>query len=115
MSRWIRVARPGQPLNIVYLTWPSDGAFTGLFQYDILMLGRRSAFNGFYLAQFISTLPKETPICLIGHSHGARMVSSAMHLLGGGTVQGYRFCKPGDCSHRIRVVLLAAAIDHTIG
>ncbi|GAB4141921.1 MAG: hypothetical protein Tsb009_11920 [Planctomycetaceae bacterium] len=112
MARWLRSARPGSPLNIVYFTWPSDGPFTGIFQYDILSLGRQSAFNGLYLARLISTLPKNSPISLIGHSHGARMVSSALHLLGGGAMQRYRLCKPGDCSRRIRAVFLAAAIDH---
>lgn len=112
MARWIRSANPGRPLQIVYFTWPSDGPFTGLFQLDIAKLGRRSAFNGIYLSQFITTLPKHADISLIGHSHGARMVSAALHLLGGGTVQNFRLCRPSQCSRKLRVVYLAAAFDH---
>eukprot|EP00913_Durusdinium_trenchii_P023409 g21987.t1 len=112
MARWIRSANPGQPLQIVYFTWPSDGPFTGLFQIDIAKMGRRSSFNGIYLAQFISALPENASISLIGHSHGARMVCATLHLLGGGVVQNYQLCRPSQCTRKLRVVFLAAALDH---
>jgi len=112
MHRWLTGPCPHRPLNIVVFTWPSDDYPTGLFPIDITVLGRRSAFNGLYLAQFLNTLPLHSRVSLIGHSHGARTVAAALHLLSGGTVQGRRFCRPQPCRGRFRTVFLAAAIDH---
>lgn len=107
--RWIRRAAPHLPLRFVYVTWPSDPKLPPL---DISILGRQSARNGFYVANFIRSISRDHPICLIGHSHGARMVLSTLHLLNGGQVQGE--CLPPTCwpPHRYRVVLAAAAVDH---
>lgn len=119
--RWLRAAAPDRPLQVVFFTWPSEGVLSimssaGLMslvpQLDVAVLGRRSALNGLYLAQLLSRIPIDHPISLVGHSHGARVVSSALHLLGGGEVQG-RTLSCASCSpHRIRAVLIAAAIDH---
>lgn len=106
---WIRGAAPHLPLNYVYVTWPSD---PHLPPFDIQALGRASARNGFYLAQIIQTIPCDHPIGFIGHSHGARLTLSTLHLLAGGRVQGCSLTYPTGASHRFRAVLAAAAIDH---
>ncbi len=106
---WIRGAAPQLPLNYVYITWPSDPHFP---PFDIQALGRKSARNGFHLARIIQTIPCDHPISFIGHSHGARMTLSTLHLLGGGEVQGYALQCATGASHRFRVVMAAAAIDH---
>lgn len=117
--RWLRQAAPHLPLQVVFLTWPSEGILTlhpaiatssAIPGLDVAILGRRAEFNGFRLAQLIDMVPSETPICLIGHSHGARMVASGLNVLGGGTLCGQRICN--GPRHRIRTVLAAAAIDH---
>lgn len=117
--RWLRRAAPHLPLHVVFLSWPSDGVLTlngaiassslvpGL---DVAILGRRAEINGFRLANLVRSLPPESPVCLIGHSHGARMVASATHLLGGGSLRGEQLCETQERS--VRVVLAAAAIDH---
>jgi hypothetical protein len=111
--QWLRAAAPDKPLHVVFLTWPSERFITLLPSLDVSMLGRRSEFNGFYLAQLIGHIPPEHPVSLLGHSHGARTTLSTLHLLGGGRVQGK--CV-GRCSryqgHRLRAVLAAAAVDH---
>lgn len=112
LCRWLHAPAPHRPLNIVVFTWPSDDYPTGLFPIDITVLGRRSGFHGLYLARFLSTLPAGSRVCLIGHSHGARTVSAALHLHAGGTVQGERVSHPQPCVRRYRAVFLAAAIDH---
>ena len=81
-------------------------------QIDIAVLGRQSGLNGIYLARLIESLPSGTPLSLIGHSHGARTVSAALHLLGGGDVQGHQWVASPRLGRRIHVVLVAAAIDH---
>jgi len=119
--RWLRSPCPQVPLNFIYFTWPSEGTFTlfpdnafstPLLCVDFAILGRRAEVNGFYLADLIGELPPNTPVSLIGHSHGARAIASSLHLLGGGTVQQQGRWNPADSGNRIRVVMAAAAIDH---
>ena len=114
--RWLRQAAPDRPVQIVFYTWPSDEAFKILPNtvnlHAARCLGRRAALNSLYLAELISHVPDDHPICLIGHSHGARMVAATLHLLAGGMVQGRCFSGGPYANHRIRAVLAAAAIDH---
>jgi len=100
-----------RPLHFIAVHWPSD---TGLFLLPSIQtnaLGRRAEFNGIYLAQMISQIPPTQPVALIGHSHGCRVVASALHLLGGGTVRGFRVADSAP-QRPIRAVFGAAAIDH---
>ena len=119
--QWLRSPCPQVPLNFIYFTWPSEGvlaltsdnAFTSPVPgVDFFVLGRRAEWNGFYLADLIGALPPNLPVSLLGHSQGTRTISSALHLLGGGTVQKQARWNPADCGNRIRVVFAAAAIDH---
>lgn len=109
---WLRRDCPDSPLQFISLTWPSDRPITPLVAIDVLQLGRRAERNGFYLADLINCVPRESTVSLIGHSHGVRVISSALHLMAGGSIQGLR--KPcANCSgRRIRVVFAAAAMDH---
>ncbi|MBM84279.1 MAG: hypothetical protein CMJ78_27300 [Planctomycetaceae bacterium] len=120
-ERWLRKADPERRLQVVYYTWPSEGRYSFVSnnpltspvpQIDVGILGRRAEFNGFYLAQLIASLPSKSQISLVGHSHGTRVTSSALHLLAGGCVQGRSLPVSNDPTQRIRVVLAAAAIDH---
>jgi hypothetical protein len=112
IHRWLRSAAPCGPTQFVFFTWPSNGNPL-LFPVDIAVLGRRSSEHGVFLAQLVSHLPPGQPVCLMGHSHGARTVVSAMHLLGGGAIEGGRVAGLGPHLVRpLRAVLIAAAIDH---
>ncbi|MDQ7011022.1 MAG: hypothetical protein Q9M29_04310, partial [Mariprofundaceae bacterium] len=112
MLRWIRGAAPNRSLQIVFFSWPT-GRIVPLFaQIQVARLGRRSAYNGIYLAQLISQIPPESPVSLLGHSHGARTVAAALHLLGGGSLRGYRLAGDPAPRRKIRAVLSAAALDH---
>jgi len=85
---------------------------TPLIALDVCLLGRQAERNGFYLADLVQFMPAESPICLMGHSHGNRVVASALHLMGGGEIQGHSHrCARCD-GRQIRVVMAAAAIDH---
>ena len=111
--QWLRAAAPEKPLHVIFLTWPSEYLIRILPHVTIATLGKRSAFNGFYLAQLIGRIPPQHPVSLLGHSHGARTTLSAMHLLGGGRIEGRTLCrKPKYHGHRLRAVLAAAAVDH---
>lgn len=110
-SSWIRNAAPDRPLHVIFFTWPSGSPYTHCFAVDVNVRGQRAEYNGFHLAHLISQLPEASPVCIIGHSHGARVALSAMHLAGGGVVQDLVFT--GNVGSRpIRAVLAAAAVDH---
>ena len=117
--RWLRQAAPHLPLQVVFLTWPSEGLLTlnpaiavssAVPGLDVAILGRRAEFNGIRLVKLIQSISPESPICLIGHSHGARIVASGLDLIGGGELCGVQLCD--GPSHRIRTILAGAAIDH---
>jgi hypothetical protein len=110
-NRWIKQASGGRPIHVVFFDWPSDGPYTHLFPVDVTVRGERAEFNGLHLACVMSLLPEGTPVCLVGHSHGARTVLSALHLAAAGSVQDLMFY--GDVGQRpMRAVLAAAAVDH---
>lgn len=109
---WLRSAACGQRMQMIYFSWPSFRPITPLAQFDVNMLGRRAARNGYYLAELIQHFPVECPVCLIGHSHGARVVAAGQHLLAGGAIQGV--CHPFARTNgrQLRTVFTAAAVDH---
>jgi len=110
-NRWIKQAAGGRPVHVVFFDWPSDGPYTYLFPIDVTVRGERAEFNGLHLALVVSLLPPGSPVCLVGHSHGARTVLSALHLASAGSVQNLMFY--GDVGERpLRAVLAAAAVDH---
>lgn len=112
MHRWLSRGG-GQPAQMIYFTWPSDGYVPVLLQLEIAVLGRRSSYHSAYLAHLISRLPAGLPVTLVGHSHGARASIAAAHLLGGGRLEnGQVFLYGPSQPRRIRAVLLAAAVDH---
>lgn len=111
-QRWLRRAAPHLPLQVVLFSWPSEPTTMLLPPVDTGIMGTRAEFNGLYLSQLIQRIPSESPVSLVGHSHGARSISSALHLMGGGMVQGYRYPNPQAFPHKVRVVYMAGALDH---
>jgi len=110
---WIARAAQGQPVQLVFFTWPANGYVPVAFPVELAVLGRRSAYHGVYVANLLCHFPADQPVCLVGHSHGARCVAASLHALGGGAVEDGTRLAPGlTPPHRVRGVLLAAAIDH---
>lgn len=109
---WIRSAAGNDRMQMIYFHWPSYRALSPLIQLDTNQLGRQAARNGFYLAELIAALPPDSPVSILGHSHGTRVACSALHLMSGGIVQGYRHRSAGTNRRPIRTVFLAGAIDH---
>lgn len=111
--KWLGHASPDQPIQMIYFSWPSDRpVFSPVIQLDVNRLGRRAERNGFYMASLVQQIPSECPICLIGHSHGTRVIASTLHLLGGGSVNGYLLASGRFPQHRLRAVFAASAMDH---
>lgn len=110
--RWLKNGAGDRPFQMIYFRWESDLPVGPLVAFDVAILGQRASWNGFYLADLISRLPPNVQVGAVGHSHGARVISSALHLLGGGAVDG--FCNPRlkQDQHRIRAAFVAGAVDH---
>src|SRR5690606_34909774 len=73
-----------EPLRYIIWSWPSS-QIPGLIK-DYQVKAIRTNQVGWQLAWFIDQLPAETPLALMGYSYGARAVSGAMHILGGGSI-----------------------------
>ncbi|MCA9076114.1 MAG: hypothetical protein KDA93_13885 [Planctomycetaceae bacterium] len=108
---WIRQAAPQLPIQVIFYTWPSDTDVKLLTPLLVNQRGRWAGNNAFYLADLIGQLPAECPVCLVGHSHGARTAAATMHLLAGGEVSGYTYPYNTGAGRRYRAVLAAAAFD----
>lgn len=100
------------PVTFVTFTWPSEEVVPLLLTVDIEIKACRSDTTGFYLASLVNVLPASQKVSLVGFSHGARTVGSALELLGGGAVCGR--CLPcGPAPPRpMRASLIAGAMDH---
>ena len=112
LLRWLRCAAPSRAMNVLFFTWPSGGPITYEPHLDVALLGMRASFNGVYLGDLVARIPPGHPICIIGHSHGARMTAAALHLLAGGEVDGTHLTNFPPADQRIRAVLVAGALDH---
>ncbi len=111
--KWLHHACPDQPVQMIHFSWPSDRPiFSPVVQLDVNRLGRRAGRNGFYVASLVQQIPSECPICLIGHSHGTRVIASALHLTAGGAVEGFVLARGQFPQHRLRAVFAASAMDH---
>ncbi len=109
---WLRQGSPCNDLNAIFFIWPSSDAQTILLPTMVVENGLKASHNGMYLASLIDYLPVSSPLCLIGHSHGARVVAAGLHYRAGGVIQGCArqpVCEEGRC---IRAVFAAAAINH---
>lgn len=109
--RWLGTAACGETVQLINFSWPTSSRINlPMVQIDITRFGRRAARNGWYLAELIRCIPLECPICLIGHSHGTRVIASALHLMAGGSVQGVTHPNSRATGRRIRAVFAASAI-----
>ncbi|WP_166821870.1 lipase family protein [Thalassoroseus pseudoceratinae] len=110
IQRWIQSGQPLARAQFVFFTWPSEDRNLNLGPIDLAPRGVQASYNGIYLAHFLTQLPQQTPVSLVGHSHGTRVIGSALHMLGGGYVSRYRLAFPPQ-QRRIRTVFLAGAFD----
>lgn len=100
-----------RPVRFIIWSWASD-AIRGPVN-DARVKAARTNPSGYHLAWFLDRLDGQAPVSLWGHSFGARIVTGAMHLLGGGELCGYRLSERVHADRTpMQAVLLVAAIDN---
>jgi hypothetical protein len=63
------------------------------------------------LTWFVDQLPEESRVTLVGFSFGARIITGALHILGGGSLGRHCHFEPQHSGRRpVDVVLMAAAL-----
>jgi hypothetical protein len=102
--------------TFVIWSWPSDRIPGPLKDYRVKASRTRQV--AWQLAWTLDRLPHDADVTLIGYSYGARVVSGALHLLAGGTLDGLGLPAPpaalqtADVRRRpMKAALLAAAFD----
>lgn len=100
-----------RPVRFIIWSWASDAV--GGPVNDARVKACRTNPSGYHLAWFLDRLDGQTAVSLWGHSFGARIVTGAMHLLGGGELCGYRLSERLHQNRTpMQAVLLVAAIDN---
>jgi hypothetical protein len=84
--RIVRQSTADTPIRFVVFSWPSSQASGPL--RDVRIKAGRTNAAGCQLAWLVDQLPAETPVSMVGYSFGARIVTGALHVLGGGTLAG---------------------------
>lgn len=99
-----------RPIRFVIWSWPSE-PLKGPVN-DARVKAWRTDPAGYYLGWYLDQLNPEAPVSLWAHSYGARIVTGALHLLGGGAVAGNQLDQRLHATRQpMQVVLLAAALD----
>jgi hypothetical protein len=68
------------PVRFVLWSWPADQLHRPI--KDVRIKAVRADAERYYLAPFLARFPGNYPLGLVGYSFGARVVSSALHLIG---------------------------------
>ncbi|MCH2114394.1 MAG: hypothetical protein MK171_05735 [Pirellulales bacterium] len=98
------------PIRFIIWSWPST-PIPGPVK-DFRVKATYTAPAAWQLGWFLDQLPRNSQIALIGYSYGARIVSGALHLAGGGALDHRRLPSPrGRERPAIRAALIAAAYD----
>jgi hypothetical protein len=109
--RLSRVAPADKRFRLIVISWPSDRI--GRRQRpDVQIKAQRSEAHGFYLAWLLDQIHPDVRIGVFGYSFGPRVITTALHHLGGGAIYGRRLDERVHAVRKpIRVVLMAAALD----
>ncbi len=101
------------PRSIRFVVWSWPSTQIRGPRRDVLVKAARTNADAYYLATVLAGLP-ETELSLFGFSFGARIVSGALHLVGGGRLCGYQLMA-GEALPALhpRIVLMAAAMHRS--
>jgi len=101
------------PVRFVIWSWPSSKVHGPRPRRDAQTKAARTACESYFLATFLNGLETDAQLRLLGYSFGARIVSGALHLAGGGTLGRYHLMELKQRpANSVRVVLQAAAMNN---
>ncbi|MGY8768291.1 MAG: hypothetical protein ACKVH8_07675 [Pirellulales bacterium] len=95
--------------NVRFIIWSWPTSPGGGIIQSTRENGVRADDDAYYLGSLINQMPAEEQISLSGFSFGARVISGALHLLGGGSIHARSLDQIAEKNHRYRVVFFAAA------
>lgn len=102
-------AAPEKPIRFIIWSWPSER--DGGRLADARRKRKRTEAEAFYLGSFLSASAPTGTANILGYSFGARVVSGALHLCGGGNLCGYKLPDIHRPAEPYRVAFLAAAVE----
>ncbi|OHB75982.1 MAG: hypothetical protein A2W31_01300 [Planctomycetes bacterium RBG_16_64_10] len=106
----VQHAEADRPLRFVTWSWPT-ARLRGLVK-DARIKAQRTELAGYQLAWLVDQMDAEGPIAMVGFSFGARVITGALHVLGGGQLdQMASPVRPATDRGKIRTVLMTAALD----
>lgn len=96
--------------RFVIWSWPSD-QISGPIR-DVRAKACRTNSDGHYLGWLLSQMCPDAQVSLAGFSFGARIITGALHLLGGGMLTGQTLPSATLSRSPMRAVLMAAAVHN---
>ncbi len=107
----IRGVEDPTPIRFVIWSWPSAKICGPL--RDVRSKAARSDYDSYYFGVFLSRLDPQTRVGLYGFSYGGRVISGALHLLGGGEMFGLTVpTVEAEQERTVRAVLMGAAMHN---
>ena len=101
----------GQSFRLIAVSWPSDRIGT-LPRPDAQAKAKRSEAHGLYLAWLTDQIDPDVPVGMFGLSFGPRLITAALHHLGGGSIDGRSLPERAHPTRKpVRIALAAAALD----
>jgi hypothetical protein len=100
------------PISVRFVIWSWPSAQVQGQLRDVRVKAERTDLGGYCLGWFLSQLPEQQRVSLLGYSFGARIATGAMHLVGGGELAGRALTRHASAGPRAHVVLLAAALHN---
>lgn len=99
-----------RPIRFVIYSWPA-APIHGLRE-DARVKAARTNADGYYLAWLVNQMDRKLPVDFIGYSFGARIVTGALHLLGGVELCGWTLPDPIKRLAPMQAVLVAPAVNN---
>jgi hypothetical protein len=99
-----------KPIRFVIFSWPSS-PIHGLRE-DARAKAARTNYDGHYLGWLVNEIDPKVSVNFIGYSFGSRIVTGALHLLGGGALFGRVLPDPIEKRAPMQAVLIASAVHN---
>jgi hypothetical protein len=96
---------------LIAVSWPAD-RIGRRPRPDAQTKAKRSEAHGLYLAWLIDQINPDVSVGLFGSSYGPRLITAALHHLGGGSIDGRGLRARLNPNRKpVRIALAAAALD----